>query len=164
MYRTIPNILIYDTLRYRIVLSLLVLYWTGTYRAYQAARFATYRSARLSVRGLPTTGQYRQKSTIDGRFRPSAADRGRNRPLTVDFGRRQSIEGEIDRRRSIEEEKGKKKKKKRKKKKRRRRYFPRAVLARAPLPPSPVGCLRGDNVSFSPACRCRHRPWVTHAP
>ncbi|RWW75293.1 hypothetical protein BHE74_00016686, partial [Ensete ventricosum] len=157
MYRTILNILIYDTLRYRIVLSLSVLYWTGTYRAYQAARFATYRSARLSVRGLPITWQYRQKSTIDGRFRPFVADRGRNRPSTVDFGRRQSIEGELDRRRSIEEEKGKKKKKKR-----RRRYFPRAVLARAPLPPSPVGRLRGD-VSFSPACRCRPRPWVARA-
>ncbi|RRT55672.1 hypothetical protein B296_00048277 [Ensete ventricosum] len=61
----------------------------------------------------------------------------------VDFDCRWPIEGEIDRRnfgcrRSIEGEKGKKKKRKRRKKKR-RTYFPRAVLARAPSPPSPAG-------------------------
>ncbi|RWW32998.1 hypothetical protein GW17_00002302 [Ensete ventricosum] len=74
----------------------------------------TDRSARLSIRGLPATGRYRQ-----------------NRPSTVNFGRRRSIKGEIDRRRSIEGEKGKKKKKK---------EVPRAVLAHA----SPLLSLAGD--------------------
>ncbi|RWV85801.1 hypothetical protein GW17_00052378, partial [Ensete ventricosum] len=52
----------------------------------------------------------------------------------------------IDCRQSIKGEKGKKKKRKRRKKKR-RTYFPRDVLARAPLPPSPVSTfslVRGD--------------------
>ncbi|RWV93273.1 hypothetical protein GW17_00044285 [Ensete ventricosum] len=84
----------------------------------------TYRSARLPVCGPPATGQFRQKSTVDGR-------------LKGEINRRRSIEGEIDRRRSIEREKGRKKKRKKKKKKEKRRkktYRPHAVLTRAPSP------------------------------
>ncbi|RWW31469.1 hypothetical protein GW17_00003907 [Ensete ventricosum] len=69
----------------------------------------TYQSARLPVRGLPATGRYCQKSTIDGRF-----------------------SGEIG---LIEGEKGKKKKRKRRKNKR-RRIKPSTVLARTPSPPA----------------------------
>ncbi|RZS22621.1 hypothetical protein BHM03_00055427 [Ensete ventricosum] len=60
--------------------------------------------------------------------------------------RYQAVPSKIDCRQSIEGEKGKKKKRKRRKKKR-RTYFPRDVLARTPLPPSPVSAfspVRGD--------------------
>ncbi|RRT35386.1 hypothetical protein B296_00048697 [Ensete ventricosum] len=39
----------------------------------------TYRSARLPVRGLPTTGQFRQKSTVGGRLRKKKGRRGEER-------------------------------------------------------------------------------------
>ncbi|RWW33354.1 hypothetical protein BHE74_00000682 [Ensete ventricosum] len=91
-----------------------------------------YRSTRLSVRGPPATGRFRQKSIVGGR-------------LKGEIDRRRSIEGEIDRRWSIEREKGKKKKKKKKKNKKRKEekkntYRRRAVLAHASL--LPAGRLR----------------------
>ncbi|RWW55237.1 hypothetical protein BHE74_00038132, partial [Ensete ventricosum] len=94
----------------------------------------TYRFVRLSVRGPPATGRFRQKSTVGDR-----------------------LKGEIDRRRSIEREKGKKKKKReRRKKEKRRRRIPsarprssparhrrqHAVLACVPSPPAGRQCPR----------------------
>ncbi|RWW76707.1 hypothetical protein BHE74_00015180 [Ensete ventricosum] len=74
------------------------------------------------------------------------------------------IKGEIDRRRSIEGEKGKKKKRKRRKKKRRRRK-PRAVLARASSPPSPVRRHRMRTVAGrAPLPVCHRYPRVACVP
>ncbi|RWW27490.1 hypothetical protein GW17_00008071 [Ensete ventricosum] len=80
----------------------------------------TYWSARLSVRGPPATGRFRQKSTIDGR-----------------------LKGEIDRRRSIEREKGRKKRKKKKKRKEEKKDLslvcgprPCAATGHGPSPPA----------------------------
>ncbi|RWW75232.1 hypothetical protein BHE74_00016752 [Ensete ventricosum] len=106
----------------------------------------------LPVRGSPATGQLCQKSTVGDR-------------LKGEIYRRRSTEGEIDRQRSIEREKGKKKKKRKKKEKKRKEekkntYRPRAVLARASLPPAGRQRPRAVAACGSPAPMCRRRPRV----
>ncbi|RWW12442.1 hypothetical protein GW17_00023889 [Ensete ventricosum] len=105
----------------------------------------------LPVCGSPATGQFCQKSIVGDR-------------LKGEIYRRRSTEGEIDRQRSIEREKGKKKKRKKKEKKRKEEkkntYRPRAVLARAPLPPAGRQRPRAVAACGSPSPMRRRRPRV----
>ncbi|RZS09459.1 hypothetical protein BHM03_00040542 [Ensete ventricosum] len=103
------------------------------------ARYGRYiRSARLSVRGPPATGWFRQKSTVGGRLKKKSTVDGRLREKSTVGGRLRKKKG---RRRGKE-----------KKKREERIPRPPAVAAR--------GRLRAVAARGSPVCG--HRPRVAH--